>query len=705
MRSAAARTAVLALLFAATAGGQSAGAMATRLLPQGGVGSPTIIDAAGNVYVTGAGSPVTPGAAQTQPGGGVCVIGGQFLAVAQPCSDAQVTKFDASGNLVFSTLLGGPTADVATALAVDSAGDVYLTGTTGGQFPATPNAADPGGASAGAFAAKISGDGQRVLYATYLPASMSGPAGIAVDAQGNAYVAGKNADNHGFVLQLNREGTAFAWTVLFSGSGRDAATSITLDPQGNIVVAGRSTSPDLPATGGVYQPRLAGAQNVFVAKIDPAGHVIFTTYLGGSGEDSAAQVKTDPAGNIIVAGATSSGDFPTTPDAFLAAAEAPLWNLTSPGGYASRLTPDGRKLLWSSYVPSSDGHRTLQSGVTSLAIGPSGDLYLAGIAGSAFPVTASAPQPCLGSQPLDAFAAHVDAAGALRDATYIADANLQQGLVVRDDGTVLAGWHLSGPSVSLAQIRFGGSGWTAPPCLSSAPLNAATLDTRGYLSPGEFLTLSGFGIGPDAGAAWPGGSNTPPLTLGGVQVLFDDKPAPLLYAQSRQVNVQAPSWLAPNSITSITVTYKGAVVGRFTAETTRGEPGLFRLEPNISTQALAENEDGTINSAANPAAPGSVVTLWGTGLGPLAQPCAAGGLNAAGPVNLAPGYGVILNPGGRVGDIEYAGGAPSLLCGVYQINLRIPAGTHSGTLDVIPGAFGPDGSSGSASVGSVVYVK
>jgi uncharacterized protein (TIGR03437 family) len=147
------------------------------------------------------------------------------------------------------------------------------------------------------------------------------------------------------------------------------------------------------------------------------------------------------------------------------------------------------------------------------------------------------------------------------------------------------------------------------------------------------------------------------------------------------------------------------VVGQFTAQTNQGEPGLFRLQPNVSTQALAQNQDSTLNSAANPAPAGTVVTLWGTGFGPLAQACTAGGLNASGPVNFASGYGVQLNPGGRVGTIEYAGGAPTLLCGVYQIDLLIPVGTHSGPLSVIPGAMAPSGNSGGAFVGSVVYVQ
>jgi len=132
---------------------------------------------AGNIYVTGAGAgmpvAVTPGAAQTNPGGGTCFLG-QFP---DACPDAYVGKADPAGNLVFGTLLGGPTGDSGTALAVDSAGDVFVAGTTGGSFPTTANAAIATSTTSKVFAAKINANGTRFVYSTYLsyspfPASM-----------------------------------------------------------------------------------------------------------------------------------------------------------------------------------------------------------------------------------------------------------------------------------------------------------------------------------------------------------------------------------------------------------------------------------------------------------------------------------------------------------------------------------------------------
>ena len=145
------------------------------------------IDAAGNVYSTGgvgggAAQLVTAGAAQTQPGGGSC------LAVfgTQPCYDAYVVKADASGKLVFGTLLGGSTVDIGTALAVDAAGNVFVAGVTGGSFPTTPGAAITTAGTSTTFAAEISADGSRFLYVTYLPATVATAHAIAVDGQGDA---------------------------------------------------------------------------------------------------------------------------------------------------------------------------------------------------------------------------------------------------------------------------------------------------------------------------------------------------------------------------------------------------------------------------------------------------------------------------------------------------------------------------------------
>jgi len=230
---------------------------------------------------------------------------------------------------------------------------------------------------------------------------------------------------------------------------------------------------------------------------------------------------------------------------------------------------------------------------------------------------------------------------------------------------------------TIEQIQFGSAGWTAPACLSPNPANAATLWSDGSLAPGEFVSLIGFGIGPDAGVAYsPTGEWQPPLELAGVQVFFDGQPAPLLYVQSRQVNVQAPFELAGETQTTVQLQYNGSPVGSFTAPVNYAAPGIFRSPPGVSTEAAATNQDGTVNSPSNPAAPGSIVSIWGTGFGTIDPPCATGGLNPFTAVDLTAGASVVLDACGDQFTAVYAGSAPGMACGVEQINFAIPTSAH-----------------------------
>jgi uncharacterized protein (TIGR03437 family) len=652
-----------------------------RDLPSGGGAVATVLDSSGNVFVTGPGQSPTAGAAQTEPGGGTCTSISRFPIIG-PCSDAQITKFDGTGKLVFSTLLGGNTADSATALVVDSEGSVYFAGVTGGGLPTTANAAIA--STGGTFIAKVSADGREFRYVSYLPQSMTAANGLAVDAHGNAIVAGA-CGTHACAVKINPAGSVIAYLRPLAGSGHETANAIAVDLDGNAVIAGRTTSADFPVTGDALQSRLAGEQNAFLTKVDPAGNPVFSTFLGGSGTDDAHAVQTDAAGNIYIAGYTSSLDFPTAAGSFQPVAPLPLWNDFAPGGFAARLSPDGKRLAWSTYVMSVD--RELQTGMTLLAVTESGDAYVSGLTGVGFPVTASAPRPCF-SGPMDAFVAHLDSSGALRDATYVGDANLLQALRVNADGTVLTAWHNAGPAVHLATLRFDG---TPASCLSRALLNVTTLQWRGHVTPGEFVTLSGFGIGPETGVAWDG-QGTPPSNLGGVQVFFDSRPAPVVYTQSRQINVLVPFEVAADGFTAVRVTYNGLGVGSVLAATGLEEPGLFRAEPGVSNQALAMNQDGTRNSSTNPAPVGSLVTVWGTGFGQASPSCPTGGLNPS-----IPGALIRHDSLGFDGGVTVvaAGGDPGSPCGVDRMTLRIAATLGQGALRLAPGQ----------QVGSVIYVK
>jgi len=659
-----------------------------------------VFDASGNTfYLSG---PPTAGAAQTQPGGGLCIgVPGSFQS--RPgvvaCPDASVIKVDPSGNQIWGTLLGGATADNGTALAIDSHGNVALTGSTGGQFPTTPGAAIGTSTSAKVFAAKVSGDGSKFLYSTYLPESLAASSAIAVDAAGGAYIAGKTFAGHAFVLKLSADGSTVNYNVTLAGSGADAATAIAVDSAGNAFVAGQTTSPDFPVTAGAFQQHLKGTTNGFLVRLDPSGNVLASTYFGGSGSDSLSSIAVDGGGNIDLAGSTSSLDLPTTSGTMQTSAIVPPWNRLAPAGFVAQFAPDGISLKWASYVMSSDlGFGRTDSpfdvGVSALAVSPAGDTYIGGVTGPGFPVTPSAPVICFqgATRSTNGFLAHLSSNGALLDATYLGnsggtDAESVEGLLPLAAGGALIAWRGSGNDV-VSKVQFGSGGWTAPACLSTDVLNSATLDGSYGTAPGQLITLTGFGIGPDAGVAYqPEAQGRVPTQLAGVQVLFDGAPVPVLYAQSRQINAIAPFELGPiGTPHNVTVTYNAQQFGPAIAYAIFGSPGIFRLQIWQSAQAVAINQDGTLNGPTNPAARGSIVSVWGTGYGQTDPACQSGELNVpyAAPLSLGTSaliYYIDPNlPGEQLAPVQYAGSAPTLVCGIVQINFQVP-------LDVAPGAF------------------
>ncbi len=348
-------------------------------------------------------------------------------------------------------------------------------------FP-TPGAAIGSSTSATVFAAKVSADGGKFLYSTYLPEPMAASSAIAVDAAGNAYIAGKTSSGHAFVVKLSPNGSIIQYNVALAGSGADAATAITVDAAGNAFVVGQTTSADFPVSAGAFQQHLKGAQNGFLVKLSPLGRVLSSTYFGGSGLDSPSSIAVDGAGNIDLVGFTSSLDLPTTPGTMQPSAMVPAWNNFAPAGFVAQFAPDGISLKWASYVMSSDLRylgTKFDIGAGALVVGPAGDIYIGGLTGPGFPVTPSAPVIAQGaSNRTNAFLAHLGPNGALLDATYLGnsaggDVIFVGGLVALPGGTVLIGWRESAYGV-VSKVRFGGDGWTTPACLSTNVLNAAT---------------------------------------------------------------------------------------------------------------------------------------------------------------------------------------------------------------------------------------
>ncbi len=317
-------------------------------------GDSIAVDSAGNAYITGntlsTDFPVTPGAFQTVKAG-----------IAE--SDAFVTKMNSTGTaLIYSTYFGGSDRDAGNDIAVDGAGNAYVTGLSGsGDLPTTPGAfrtTPVGSDEFEAFAMKLNAAGTALVYSTYL-----GPIigiSIAVDSAGNAYIAGQaNGDypttpgafqtvpggsSDGFVTKLNSTGTALIYSSFLGGSGFDVAIEIAIDSGGNAYVSGQA-GPGFPVTPGAFQTSFGGNIDGFVTKLNATGTaLVYSTFLGGSNTDTANGIAVNPAGNAYVSGVSNSLNYPTTAGAF---------QTVNAGGleaFVTELSTAGDALVYSTYL-------------------------------------------------------------------------------------------------------------------------------------------------------------------------------------------------------------------------------------------------------------------------------------------------------------------------------------------------------------------
>ena len=231
-------------------------------------------------------------------------------------------------SLVYSTYLGGSSRDEGRGIAVDGQGFAYVTGwTSSNNFPTQIpyQGANAGGIDA--FVTKLSASGDSLVYSTYLGGSSDDEGhGIAVDAQGSAYVTGytfstdfptqnpyQGANAGGsdaFVTKLSASGSSLGYSTYLGGSSDDNGHGIAVDAQGSAYVTGFTGSSDFP-TQNPYQGAFAGYSDVFVTKLSTSGNsLVYSTYLGGSAYDHGRGIAVDGQGSAYLTGETYSTDFP-----------------------------------------------------------------------------------------------------------------------------------------------------------------------------------------------------------------------------------------------------------------------------------------------------------------------------------------------------------------------------------------------------------
>lgn len=295
--------------------------------------------------------------------------------------------------LSYATYFGSQTGgDSIKGVAVDAAGHAYIVGTSSSSLLTTPGALQPASSSIDAFVAKLNAAGTGVEYVTFLGGSNSDfGESIAVDAAGNAYITGSTSSNdfpttanafqseppvealRPFVAKLNPTGTALVYsTNLGSGDLFDSTIAIAVDEAGEATVAGVTSSPRFPVTPGALQPKLEGQNDAFVAKLNSAGSaLVYATYLGGDSYDYARGLAVDAHGNAYVAGVTFSTNFPTTKHAYQREKKG------SNASFVTKVSATGDRLAYSTLLAGD-----FQS-VTGIAVDLSGNAYVIGSASSA----------------------------------------------------------------------------------------------------------------------------------------------------------------------------------------------------------------------------------------------------------------------------------------------------------------------------------
>ena len=623
-----------------------------------GLDTPTAMttDTAGNIYVVGsttsADFPTTP--RTFQPIHAVGVPGNQ---------DAFVAKLDPTGTkLLWSTYLGGDQDDAASAIGLDSQGNVFVAGLTNStSFPAFNGVSNPQHTEQ-TFIAKLSADGSALLYVAFASSHpVGGHSVLAIDRAGSAYLA--TADSYGditatpgalsiesgnqfnvvLVEQYSPSGQ-LGWIASIATFGYPPNLTIVADPLGAVDILGTGGGTTLVSPDAYQEAPANPGSSSFLVRCDSTGtQLLYGTYFGPQYDTTGINTAfVDNSGAVYFAGDSNAPNLPVTPGAFLQQAP-PLVSSNPVPGYIAKLIPGSPTIAALSYLPAAASYSVLAADGNIALVTPfdyfnfnatnlslNGQLSLSGI----------------GFQPL-ALASQNSAA------SWIAGHGAPAVAPLIQFGT--------GQGVALLEVG------PLEPTISAVENGASFF--KAPFAPGQLITIFGSQLGPSAGVGFQlsgGGIGT---SAGGTTVVFDGIPAVILYASADQVNAVVPFEAPTSGTTQATVEYMGATSNSVTLPRQPSAPGIFTATGTGQGQGAVNNQDGSPNSAANPAPRGSVISIYATG-GGQTIPSAIDGMLAPGPSKLA--LPVVVGIANRGVEVLYAGDAPGLIEGIIQINARIP---------------------------------
>ena len=641
-------------------------------------GNGIAVDGAGAAYVVGESRsdnfPTTEGALQVTRRG---------------ASDAFLAKIRADGSgLVYSTYFGGEAQETGNAVAVDTMGNAFITGQTySAEMPVTFNAYQRAAAlTPDAFVAKISPQGSNIFYSTYLGGDGDDIGlSIAVNRIGEAYVAGQtNSVNFpfrndgpllsvplaggfdGFLTKLNFGGSLVAFSTHVGGTGTDSLNGIALDNAGRIWGAGSTDSTNLPTTPGVLAAKLNGASDGFVVRYaEITVRIAPTTASLGAGESQQFLAEVTNTSNTAVRWSI----FPA------------LGTISTTGLYTAPASFSGTQTVTVSAISAADGTKISESSITLI--------QRVQVAVSPVSVTLTANQTqqftatVQGSPNMAVTWSITPQTGTLSSTGLYTAPGV---IIAPSTVTLRAASVVDSQRVATATISLQPpTGPPAPEISIAGVTNAASFRSatdQGGVSPGQLVTFFGKDMGPVqlAGARFDG-AGLVASSVAGTRVLFDDVPAPIIYTSAGQLSVVVPYSVEGKATTQVQVEFEGRRSNPIALPVNLAAPAIFTADSSGRGQGAILNQNGTLNNIRNQADKGSVVVLYLTGEGATTptgvdgRPSGAGAPRPKLPVN--------VSIGGVDALVEYAAGAPGLVAGVMQINVRVPLSVQGGELPVV----------------------